>query len=569
MPIHLLGRLYFLSAIVVVEYLFCFGGRGTNLYMPIPGHLRLFEEETDAYGKILIFAFVVFIGLGHFRLKPLQEKISFGRIMFAGHLLCMAVVLTFTLAALQGLSWQLLDPFSYTKSAFYLLGTALLAMACIPLRSWMAAIRATGRLWLYASLAGVAGWWFGAQARLLWSATMTVQSGMMQRATLHAVGAVLGFFLPHVIVDPATFTIGTPGYSVIIASGCSGIEGIGLILVFTIFWLWYSRKECRFPRALLLIPCALICSWLLNIVRLCALILIATAGGSDVAQAGFHAEAGWISFLIIALAFSLAMQKLSWVRKTSSFVSGSASELPGGGMGTVSGTAEQLLVQPGESPAIRAYMLPFLAILVAASASRLTSGAFDWLYPLRFVAAAIALWYFWPVLKKLNWRFDWFALAAGVAVFLIWMTPTWIASLGWAHHPAASRLGADLAALSPPARWAWIAFRVAAAVVTVPISEELAFRGYLARRLISREFDQVSFSSLTVFTICVSSVVFGLEHMKDLMDWQHLALGTLAGVAFAAVLRRRGRMGDAVVAHAVCNLLLAAWVLGFGDWALW
>jgi membrane protease YdiL (CAAX protease family) len=53
------------------------------------------------------------------------------------------------------------------------------------------------------------------------------------------------------------------------------------------------------------------------------------------------------------------------------------------------------------------------------------------------------------------------------------------------------------------------------------------------------------------------------------MDWQHFALGTLAGLAFAAVLRWRGRMGDAVAAHAVSNLLLAAWVLGFGDWAQW
>jgi exosortase E/protease (VPEID-CTERM system) len=431
------------------------------------------------------------------------------------------------------------------------------------------AIRATGRLWLYAALAGVAGWWFGAQARFLWNATMTVQSGMMQKVTLHAVGAVLSFFLPNLIVDPATFTIGTPGYSITIASGCSGVEGMGLILVFTSFWLWYSRKECRFPQALLLIPCALGCSWLLNIARLCSLMLIAIAGGSEVAQTGFHAEAGWISFLIIALVFSLAMQKLSWVRKTSSSVSGSASELSGGGMQTVSGTSKHLDEQPGESPAIRAYLLPFLAILIAASVSKLASGYFDWLYPLRFVAAAIALWFFWPELKKLNWRFDWFGPAAGVAVFLIWMAPTWIASFGWAPHPAASRLGTDLAALSPPARWVWIAFRVAAAVVTVPIAEELAFRGYLARRFVSREFDQVSFTALTVLSICLSSVVFGMEHMKDLMDWQHLALGALAGLAFSAVLRRRGRMGDAVVAHAVCNLLLAAWVLGFGDWALW
>jgi CAAX prenyl protease-like protein len=139
----------------------------------------------------------------------------------------------------------------------------------------------------------------------------------------------------------------------------------------------------------------------------------------------------------------------------------------------------------------------------------------------------------------------------------------------WAHQHGVSHLGADLAALSPAARWSWITFRVAAAVITVPIAEELAFRGYLARRFISVEFDRVSFSSLTALSIFLSSAVFGLEHMKNLMDWPYWTLGTLAGLAFAAALRRCGRFGDAVIAHAFSNLLLAAWVLGLGDWTQW
>jgi exosortase E/protease (VPEID-CTERM system) len=569
LPAHLLGRLYFLFILVAIEYLFCFGGRGTIPGQSIPGHLTFYGENTDTYGQIPIFAFLVFLGFGHFRLKVLQENISFGRILFACHLLCMAVVLAFTVAARMGLTWQLFDTYSYTKSAFYVVGTALLALACVPLESWRAAIRATGRLWLYASLAGVAGWWFGSQVRLLWGATMTAQSGIMQRATLRAVGAVLGHFLPDLVVDPATFTIGTSRYAVVIAGGCSGVEGLGLVLIFISLWLWVYRKETRFPQAFLLIPCALGCSWLLNILRLCALILIGNAGGSIAFQTGFHIQAGWIAFTVVALAFSLATQKISWMRKMPALASGNTGNLPGGGMGNIPGSSMHLLVQSGESPATRAYLLPFLAILIAATVSKLVSGYFDWLYPLRFIASAIVLWYFWPELKKINWRFGWFGPAAGVAVFLLWIAPAWFASLGWAHQPAASRLGADLASLSPLARWTWIAFRVAAAVITVPIAEELAFRGYLARRLINREFDQVSFTRLTAFSIVLSSVVFGMEHMKNLMDWQHLALGTLAGLAFAAALRWRGRMGDAVVAHAVSNLLLAAWVLGFGDWAQW
>ena len=564
LPSHLLGRLYFLFAIVIFERLFCFEGRGK-----IPTHMQLFGMDSSVYSQIPIFAYVVFLGFGHFRLKALREDIPFAPIFFICHLVCIAAVLSITLAARHGLGWLPFDPYSYIKSAIYIAGTILLAFACVPLRSWMAAIRATGRLWLYAPLAGVAGWWFSTPVKLLWGATMTAQSGIMQRTTLHAVGATLNLFLPDVISDPATFTIGTPRYLITIAGGCSGVEGLGLVLIFTSLWLWVYRKETRFTQALLLIPCALGCSWLLNIVRLSALILINNAGGSPALLDGFHAQAGWIAFIMIALAFSLATQKISWMRKMPATTSGNTCKLPSGGMENLSGASQHLPELQGESPATRAYLLPFLAILVVASVSKLATGTFDWLYPLRFVAAAIALWYFWPELKKLNWRFSWFGPSAGVAVFLLWIAPSWIASLGWTHQPAASHLGADLAALPPAARWAWIAFRAAAAVVTVPIAEELAFRGYLARRLISREFDQVSFTGLTAFSIGLSSVVFGLEHMRNLMDWQHLALGAMAGVAFAAALRWRGRMGDAVVAHAVSNLLLAVWVLGFGDWAQW
>jgi len=498
----------------------------------------------------------VFLGLGYSRLKTLREEIPFGRILFGGHFFCMAVVFSMTIAAQKGLGWRFLDPFGYTKSAVYLLATVLLALAYIPPRSWMVALRATGLLWLYALLAGVTGWFLGTTVKSLWYSTSTIDSGMMQRATLHEVQAVLGIFRQDVVVDPTTFTIGTQNNTIMISGGCSGIEGLGLVLAFTSIWLWHFRKEIRFPQALLLVPCALGCSWILNIVRLSALILIMNVSGFEDAWAGFHIAAGWISFTAVALAFSTATEKLSWVRR-----------IPPPDLNSA-GAPQPWSEPQGESPAIRAYLLPFLAILAAALVSKAASANYEWLYSLRFFAAATALIYFWPELKKLNWRIGWLGPVVGVAVFLMWIAPAGIARI-LGHPPAVNSLGTALAALSPTARWSWIILRVATAVVTVPIAEELAFRGYLARRFVSREFDRVSFTSLTVLAICLSSIVFGVEHMKDLMDWQHLLLGTVAGIAFAVALRRRGRIGDAVAAHAVCNLLLAAWVLGLGDWAQW
>ena len=70
-------------------------------------------------------------------------------------------------------------------------------------------------------------------------------------------------------------------------------------------WLWFFRREIRFPRALLLIPCALACAFLLNVVRIAALILIGNAGAPEVAFVGFHSQAGWIAFTLVALGFSV------------------------------------------------------------------------------------------------------------------------------------------------------------------------------------------------------------------------------------------------------------------------
>ena len=59
---------------------------------------------------------------------------------------------------------------------------------------------------------------------------------------------------------------------------------------------------------------------------------------------------------------------------------------------------------------------------------------------------------------------------------------------------------------------AWLIFRVPGSAVTVPIAEELAFRGYLLRRLISADFDRLSLIRFTWLSFFASSVLFGVLH---------------------------------------------------------
>jgi CAAX prenyl protease-like protein len=98
--------------------------------------------------------------------------------------------------------------------------------------------------------------------------------------------------------------------------------------------------------------------------------------------------------------------------------------------------------------------------------------------------------------------------------------------------------------------------------VTVPVAEELAFRGYLARRLMTADFESIRrLRSSSWQAVLASSVLFGALH--------GMPLATLAGIAFAWCGRRNDRLLDAVVAHSAANTLLAAYVLTTGSWRLW
>ncbi len=542
----MLGRVHLYLAILVLDAAIL----GSIVHVGLP---------IGPLAPIGIAALAAFVCFGRSALRAMQRPLPFRGRIFALHLACVAVAWCGNLlsrhADLPGPSIFFLS----VAISFVVLGAVVLAaLACIPFHAWMEMIHATGRLWLYSLLVGVAAWCLRFPLQAAWNLSALAQGRIPQLLAFRSAAAVLGLVVPSVVADPATFTLGTEHFQVIVAPACSGLEGLGLMLIFTVAWLLLFRRENRFPQALALIPCALAAAWALNIARLVVLILIGNAGAPQVAMVGFHSQAGWIAFTAVAYLFALAAGKLPWVRQSPSapglHFRGSEALAPAGPR-TWAGVE-------GESPATAAYLVPFLAILAASFVSRAVSGNFEWLYPLRFVAAGWAIWHYRKAYKTIQWRFGWEALATGFAVFLVWIFPHSIAvhAAGTALDPT---LGTALGRLSPAARWAWISVRIAAAVITVPLAEELAFRGFLARRLVSRSFDDLPLAQLTAPAILISSLVFGLMH------GQQWIVGIVAGLAYALLARWKGRLGDAVAAHAVTNLLLAAWVLISGNWSLW
>jgi exosortase E/protease (VPEID-CTERM system) len=422
-----------------------------------------------------------------------------------------------------------------------LLAIVLGGSAFLPPKSAWQLIRSAGYSWVFALIVAIVAWRAVAVFPLwnghVWNPAIDLYWKPAVDLTFTLVQALLHLILPQVIADRSTMTIGSPSFSVTILPWCAGFEGTALMLVFSVAWLGFFRREFRFPQAILLIPAGMVVMWLSNVVRITALILIGVAGAPGIALGGFHSQAGWFAFNCVALGFALGSRHVPWLIRRE---------------------RQPTLPDVASHNPTAAYLIPLLAILAAAMISRAASDGFESLYPLRFVAAAVALWCLRSRYRDLDWGFGWFSALAGLAVFGLWL------GLDLAAGPQTdSKIAFGLASLPTQARLTWLVFRTVAAVVTVPIAEELAFRGFLIRRLISADFESLGPREYTYVSVLISSVAFGLMHGDRWLA------GTLAGLIYAIAFLRRGRIGDAVVAHTTTNALLAAWVLVGGRWYFW
>lgn len=415
-----------------------------------------------------------------------------------------------------------------------LAGTAILlsavAVACLvvglaPWPLWRSAAAVTGMRWAYAGFAAAIG-----TGAIVWSQSLWAPTAQL---TFALVRDVLAPVLPTLQADPATRILRTPNFAIEVSSICSGLEGVGLMLAFCSAWLLYFRAEYRFPRALLIVPAGVLLVFALNVLRIAALVLIGNAGHPAIAIYGFHSQAGWIGFNCAACAVAFVSRKSRWLARTAGGNDGAAA---------TNSTA--------------AYLLPFLAILAAGMISRASSSGFETWYALRLIVAVPALVIWRRPLARLDWRFGWRGVATGAAVFALWLGA---ARLLLAPHG----IPAALAAMPPSGRDVWIATRALSGIILVPIAEELAYRGYLMRRLLTEDFESVPFRAVGWIPLLVTAVAFGVLHGALWLP------AIAAGVAYGLLLTRTGRMGEAVAAHATTNLLLAVWVLAAGQWQLW
>jgi exosortase E/protease (VPEID-CTERM system) len=400
------------------------------------------------------------------------------------------------------------------------------ALAVFPARHWRkVAVNFRTSITL-GVITGTAVWAGGLISEGLWT--------RLAGYTFTLVAGTLRLFYADVVSRPDKLIVGTSRFRVFIAPTCSGYEGVGLILTFLSVYLFAFRKDLRFPAALVLLPIGAVAIWLLNAARIVALIAIGTAGWRQVALGGFHSQAGWIVFNALCLTFVAVINRGGYFMKVS----------PARGISR-------------EADSTTAYLGPFVVLLASAMVTGAFSAGFDFLYPLRLVAVAAVLWGCRGVYRTVAWNGSLTAVALGAGTFVIWMAMLPSELSGKDAWPAA------LQGMSSAGAALWLATRVIGYVLVTPLAEELAFRGYVTRRLISADIESVPVGAFRWPSFLVSSLLFGAFH-------GHLWLqGTIAGMVFAGALYRRRSLGDAVLAHATTNGLIACYVFVTGHWSVW
>jgi exosortase E/protease (VPEID-CTERM system) len=441
-------------------------------------------------------------------------------------------------------------------------GRAAGALAPAWVLAWLGGAASTAATWglaalpraVWAELARIArsGLAVGLAVGVAVWASEVIADGFWQplaRGTLWCAGNLLKFVYPDVVCEPSTLVIATPAFAVRIDPDCSGYEGMALILAFLGGYLWFDRETLRMPQALILLPLGAVASWLANVLRTALLVAIGSSWSEKIAMGGFHSQAGAIAFSSIGLALVVVARRSTWFARPTD------------------------LTHEADSNPTAAYLVPLLSVVAVGMLTSAFSHGLDGLYPLRVWAGLVALWYFRcsyseqfegpdrlgspsaPLPSKARIASLVPAFALGTSVFVVWVLLA----------PEGETGAGPAAALANwPAAWrpVWWLSRIVGYLFLAPVIEEMAFRSFLIRRLTAFDFEKADPQCCPWWAIAISALAFGALHGGF---W---VAGILAGLAYGFAYCRRGRLGDAVTAHAMTNTLLLVYAATTGKWSL-
>jgi CAAX prenyl protease-like protein len=212
-----------------------------------------------------------------------------------------------------------------------------------------------------------------------------------------------------------------------------------------------------------------------------------------------------------------------------------------------------------------AYIAPFIAYVGLMAAARPLGIPPQIDFPLRLVVSGLLILLVSRPHLSLRPSRPLASILIGIAVFVIWVGPDVL--FNYRHHwlfensvfgKAEASVGPDLRQNVP-----FLALRWAISCLLVPILEELFWRGWLMRWLIKPNFLEIPFGTYVASSFWIVAVLFASEHGPY---WE---VGLAAGVVYNWWAIRTKCLADCILAHAVTNAILSAYVLWTGEWQYW
>ena len=225
-----------------------------------------------------------------------------------------------------------------------------------------------------------------------------------------------------------------------------------------------------------------------------------------------------------------------------------------------------------EASPLAVRLAPFgVFLLLTAGQGKFGAESAYWFYLAKTVVGAWMVLAVRPLIGEMRWAFSAEAVVVGVGVFVMWvgldglypgleqiMRRLWGQEAepptSWNPHLAFGE-GTGLA-------WLFVLTRVLGSTLVVPPLEEVVFRSTLYRYVVDPDFMKVSMKRFHWGALLLSSLIFAVQHEQWLA-------GFLCGATYQWLVLRKGRLGDAMTAHAITNFLLAVWVVVRGDWQFW
>jgi CAAX prenyl protease-like protein len=210
------------------------------------------------------------------------------------------------------------------------------------------------------------------------------------------------------------------------------------------------------------------------------------------------------------------------------------------------------------------HVAPFAAFIAMMAADRVFALPEQIFYPLRFAVVLLLLLAARQYIS-LRPRFALQSILLGAAVFVIWVGPDVL--FGYRHfwlfeNPLTGRA---VSTIDPVLRRSvpFVVLRAVGCTLLVPVVEELFWRSWLMRWLVKPHFEAIPFGVYETSAFWTVAVLFAIEHGPY---WE---VGLAAGILYNWWAVRARSLADCILAHAVTNGLLSAYVLITGQWQYW